>query len=280
MLLELAIGDAYGAGFEFVDEKIIEQHNNLSGYLKHPLHDIRPGCYTDDTQMSLAVAEAIISQKTWKPELLATKFVEVFKRDGRLGYSSRLYNFLQQVRNGEEFLHKIRFASAKSGAAMRAAPIGIFPNVKKVIENATIQAAITHNTVDGVNSARVAALMSHYFIYQLGLKQDLGKFLEKHVFGEWSSPWQAKVSTKGLDCVKAAITAVMRNDRMSTLLVDCINFSGDVDTVATIALAAASCSCEIVQDLPENLVQGLENRGYGRDYIIELDKQLMNLVVR
>jgi ADP-ribosyl-[dinitrogen reductase] hydrolase len=31
--------------------------------------------------------------------------------------------------------------------------------------------------------------------------------------------------------------------------------------------------------LPENLVEGLENRFYGRDYIIELDKQLMNLTV-
>ncbi|NJL68729.1 MAG: ADP-ribosylglycohydrolase family protein, partial [Microcoleus sp. SM1_3_4] len=29
MLLELAIGDAYGAGFEFVDRPTIELHNNL-----------------------------------------------------------------------------------------------------------------------------------------------------------------------------------------------------------------------------------------------------------
>lgn len=79
--------------------------------------------------------------------------------------------------------------------------------------------------------------------------------------------------------MRAAITAVMRNDRMSKLLQDCIAFSGDVDTVATIALAAGSCSCEIAQDLPENLVQGLENQSYGRDYIRELDRQLMNCAI-
>ncbi|MEG4964082.1 MULTISPECIES: ADP-ribosylglycohydrolase family protein [unclassified Microcoleus] len=46
MLIELAIGDAYGAGFEFVDRQTIELCNNLNGYIKHPRHDIQPGCYT------------------------------------------------------------------------------------------------------------------------------------------------------------------------------------------------------------------------------------------
>jgi ADP-ribosyl-[dinitrogen reductase] hydrolase len=279
MLLELAIGDAYGAGFEFVDRETIELYNNLNDYRQHPHHEIQPGCYTDDTQMSLAIAEAIISQEPWTPELLATKFIVAFHRDRRVGYAGKFYNFLLQVEDGKEFLAKIHSASDRSGAAMRSGPIGIFPTIEKVIENATIQAAITHNTPDGINAARAAALMSHYFIYQLGSKQNLGDFLENHIFGEWSIPWQGKVSVKGLDCVRAAITAVMRNDCLSKLLQDCIAFSGDVDTVATIALAAGSCSREIAQDLPENLVEGLENRFYGRDYIIELDKQLMNLTV-
>jgi ADP-ribosylglycohydrolase len=77
--------------------------------------------------------------------------------------------------------------------------------------------------------------------------------------------------------VRAAITAVMRNDSMSELLQDCIAFTGDVDTVAAIALAAGSCSEEITQDIPNHLVTGLENGTYGRDYLIDLDKQLMSL---
>ncbi len=279
MLLELAIGDAYGAGFEFVDQPTIELYNNLNAYRHHPYHDIQAGCYTDDTQMSLAIAEAIVSQEPWTPEFLATKFIVAFHRDRRLGYSGKFYTFLRQVQDGKEFLAKIHAASDRSGAAMRSGPIGIFHTIEKVIENTTIQAAMTHNTPDGINAARAAALMSHYFIYQLGLKKHLVNFLEHHISGEWSIPWQGKVSVKGLDCVRAAITAVMRNDTMSKLLQDCIAFSGDVDTVATIALVAGSCSSEIAQDLPENLVQGLENLSYGRDYIIELDKQLMNLTV-
>ncbi len=36
MLLELAIGDAYGAGFEYANIDLIKQHNNLFNYVKHP----------------------------------------------------------------------------------------------------------------------------------------------------------------------------------------------------------------------------------------------------
>ena len=100
-------------------------------------------------------------------------------------------------------------------------------------------------------------------------------FVETHVSGKWSREWRGKVGSKGWMSVSAAVTAVLCNARMSTLLKDCIDFSGDVDTVATIALAAGSCSAEIEQDLPEVLTAGLENGTYGRDYLIGLDKQLM-----
>lgn len=280
MLLELAIGDAYGAGFEYASSEIVRLYNNLSGYIQHPRHKIQPGCYTDDTQMSLAIAETIVSQQPWTPLVLADKFVEVFKRDPREGYASKFYNFLLAIQTGEEFLEKMVPTSDKSGAAMRAAPIGVFSTLEKVLEAVTLQAAITHNTPDGINAARAAALMSHYFIYDLGPKRKLGKFLEIYVSGEWRTPWEGEVRSQGWMSVRAAITAVMRNNTLSEILQDCIAFTGDVDTVASIALAAASCSREVARDLPNCLVENLENRSYGKNYIMELDQRLMSLVVK
>jgi ADP-ribosyl-[dinitrogen reductase] hydrolase len=52
LLLELAVGDAYGAGFEYLDAEMIRRQNDLSRYVKHPSHNIQPGSYTDDTQGS------------------------------------------------------------------------------------------------------------------------------------------------------------------------------------------------------------------------------------
>ncbi|MFE1744316.1 ADP-ribosylglycohydrolase family protein [Coleofasciculus sp. H7-2] len=279
MLLELAVGDAYGAGFEYASPQLIEACNDLSGYVQHPKHKIKPGSYTDDTQMSLAIAESIVSREPWTAEVLANSFVTAFKRDPREGYAGSFYDFLLEIRDGDEFLAKIQPTSDKSGAAMRAAPIGVFPTIEKVIEAATIQAAITHNTPHGINAAISAALMPHYFIYNLGQKKNLGKFLESHVSGEWSKPWMGEVKSKGWMSVRAAITAIEKNNSMSELLKNCINYTGDVDTVAAIALAAGSCSEEITQDLPVHLIGNLENGTYGRDYIIELDKRLMSLVI-
>lgn len=277
MLLELAIGDAYGAGFEYADGEMVRRQNTLSGYVQHPRHHNQPGCYTDDTEMSLAIAETIVAGKPWTSAVLADKFVEVFKRDPREGYATGFYHFLEEVRDGEQFLRKIRPDSEKSGAAMRAAPIGIYPTIPLVIERCTIQAALTHNTPNGINAAVAASLMAHYCLYRLGPKSDLGSFLKVHVPGDWATPWAGKVGSQGWMSVQAAVTALMRCDTMRDLLKTCIQFSGDVDTVAAIALAAGSCSPEIAQDLPPHLSDGLENGPYGREYIRRLDRQLLAL---
>jgi ADP-ribosylglycohydrolase len=275
VLLELAIGDAYGAGFEYAHADMIHRYNDLSCYRKHPRHPIQPGSYTDDTQMSLAIAEAIVSGEAWTPAMLAHKFVEVFQRDPREGYATGFFRFLLHVRDGEQFLREIKPTSEKSGAAMRAAPIGIYPSLSLVIERCTLQAALTHNTPNGINSAVVAALMTHYFLYRLGPKKDLGTFLEEQVSGQWATPWRGQVQSQGWMSVRAAVTALTRSHTMSNLLKACIQFTGDVDTVAAIALAAGSCSIEIAQDLPAHLFETLENGQYGRDYIQRLDTQLM-----
>ena len=280
MLVELAVGDAYGAGFEYAPAEVVAKYNTATCYIPHPRHAIPPGCYTDDTQMSLALAEALVAGEPWTPENLAGCFVQVFHRDPREGYSRAAYDLLRQAQSGPELLAKVRSGSDRSGAAMRAAPLGVLGTVGEIVERGRIQAAITHNTPDGIHAAVAAALMPHYFLYALGPKSELGRFLEDHVAGEWSVPWHGKVGSKGWMSVRAAITAVARNRRLRDLLKDCIAFTGDVDTVAAIALAAASCSREYDQDLPESLVAALENGPYGRDYLRRLNEQLLDLVSR
>jgi ADP-ribosylglycohydrolase len=275
MLLEAAIGDAYGAGFEYAPLALIRAHNTADHYVKHPRHNIGAGRYTDDTQMSLAVAEAIVAGDPWTPATLAERFVAVFKRDPREGYAGGFQAFLEEVRDGPDFLARIRPDSDKSGGAMRAAPCGVFPTPEEVLERARVQAAITHNTPDGIGAAQAAALMSHYFLYRRGPKAGLGTFLKGYVPGEWDVPWAGKVGSQGWMSVRAAVTAVQAATTMRDLLRACVAYSGDVDTVATIALAAASACSEIAQDLPAPLLAVLETGPYGRDYLIARDRQLL-----
>lgn len=280
MLVELAIGDAYGAGFEYVDPRVVRAYNDLTRYVSHPRHRRKPGTYTDDTQMSLAIAELIVSGRPWTRESLADKFVEVFHRDPRTGYANRFYKFLKSVKDGTQFLAEIRPHSDKSGGAMRAAPIGVYLNVEEVIDKSSLQASITHNTRDGRNAAVAAALMAHYCLYERGPLSCVGEYIKEHVPGQWHEPWRGSVGSAGWMSVRAAITALSRAKSMSALLKRCVSFTGDVDTVATIALAAGACCQEIEQDLPEHLYKKLEKGKYGRDYLESLDACLMKLAKR
>jgi ADP-ribosylglycohydrolase len=279
MLVELAVGDAYGAGFEYADPEVVREHNDLSGYRAHPLGTIPAGRYTDDTQMSLAIAEALVDGLDWTPRVLAGKFVEVYRRDPRPGYAGRFQSFLDAVTDGDDFLARIRPDSDKSGAAMRACPVGVLPDLDEVLDRTRVQAALTHDTPDGIAAACAAALMPHYFLYGRGPRADLGRFLCEHVPGtgparDWATPFTGPVGAPGWMSVRAAVTAVVAGTGLSDVLRRCVAFTGDVDTVATIALAAGSCAVDLPQDLPAHLVTGLENGTYGRDHLAGLDARL------
>jgi len=51
---------------------------------------------------------------------------------------------------------------------MRAGPIGLLPNLTDILQRAEIQAQLTHNTPDGIESAQAAALAVHYCHHRIG----------------------------------------------------------------------------------------------------------------
>jgi ADP-ribosylglycohydrolase len=274
MLVEIAIGDAYGAGFEYVAEEVVRARNDLSAYIQHPRHRLLPGCYTDDTQMTIAVVEVMLSGQEWTADLVSTGFVKAFRRDSREGYSKRTYAALNAAQAGAEFLARIDPVSDSSGAAMRAAPLGLYPTVAEVLARSRFQAELTHNTPDGIRAAQAASLMTHYTHHRLGPKRELPAFLARHLPGEWGRPWSGKVGRPGIGSVRAALTALLASDSMCELLRACVHFTGDVDTVAAIAMAAGACCEEMVQDLPAHLHDGLERGNFGYEYLAELDRRL------
>ena len=274
MLVELAIGDAYGAAFEYVPRRHIDRFNTLAGYARHPRHALEPGSYTDDTQMSIAVAEVLAFGRDWSRAAFAERFVLAFKRDPREGYARGFYQFLQEVRDGADFLRRIRNDSDKSGGAMRACPVGLLDTPGRVADLAEQQAAVTHDTPDGVAAAVAAALSTHYFAYDLGPPDELPRFLAESLDERWAVAWAGEVGPKGWMSVRAAVTALARNHSLASLLKDCVDFGGDVDTVAAIALGAASTSRDYARDLPAALYDGLESGPYGRPFLAELDQAL------
>ncbi len=280
MLVEMAIGDAYGAAFEFMSDDFIARENDLSGYKRNPETHLGDGRYTDDTQMTIAIAEHLLSGEVPAIEVLAERFVAVFKRDERRGYSKRVFGTLHNARDGQAFLAAIEPVSDRSGAAMRVSPIGLLPDLREVLERAAFQASLTHDTPGGRASACAVAAMVHYLAHGLGPRADLGRFIEIHVPGHaWSAPWASRVDMQGISCAHAALSLVQGAETLSQLLKSTVALGGDTDTVAAIALFSGSLCKDMPNDLPALLYEGLETGPYGLAFLQDMDDRLRTQLV-
>lgn len=274
MLLDLALADAYGVGFEFRSADFVRANNRLERYFPHERYTDLYRKYSDDTQLSIALAELMLEGANWTPENIANQFVKVFQRDVRPGYSSRMYDALMQSKDGIDFIRRIDNQSEGSGAAMRSAVLGLLKTEEELLEKAAIQAKVTHDTTSAVLSSQAVALGAHYFAYGLGPKNKVSEYIESFIGGNWHQEWTLPVKSKGTDCVLAALTAIQGNDNQADLLQDCIAFTGDVDTVAAIALGMIAFSTEVEANLPSWMYEELEDGPYGRDYLQTIDQKL------
>ena len=283
MMVSMAIADAYGAGREYATPRATRKSNDLRTYRQHhKWKELKPGHYTDDTQMMIALAELLIEfwELGWREITTldwANKVVDVFKRDPRAGYAGGFYQLLQEVKNGTELVQRLLPHSNKNGGAMRAAPCGFLPNSREVVDCAMWQASLTHASYEGMMAAAASALL--VYGCRTGCpKEDLSYLLKEYIPSyDWSEPWEGRVLAPGFQAVHAALTAIGRGATLSNVLWESVNFTGDVDTVAAISVAAASMHPDIPNNFHPDLLDGLEDGPYGRRFLIGLDKSLKGL---
>ncbi|MBE8727391.1 ADP-ribosylglycohydrolase family protein [Flavobacterium hungaricum] len=275
MILEAAIGDAYGAGFEFQELDYIIKNNDVTQYLKHGMYTEIYKRYTDDTQMAIAITELLLEEDNWNEVKVADKFVEVFHRDKRRGYSDRVYNALDASKNGNDFLKIIDNRSSGNGSAMRAYSIGLLKEIPQILDFCEIQAKTSHNTAEGISCAKRIALAVHFYKYQLGDKSSLIDFVndtlkEKEIY-KVTSP----IDMHGYFTTQAVLKIVSEADSMQDCLKQGIDFGGDTDTVAALCMAILSQKKDCEKTLPQFLYDELENGTYGKDFLISLDNRLV-----
>lgn len=264
MILFGAIGDAYGAGFEFADSEFIKANNDLREYVKHPVFGVETyQKYTDDTQMALAISELLIEGQEFTPINIANKFVEVFKRDPRQGYAKGFYEFLTQVNSGQEFLDKIRPNSEKNGSVMRVYPIGMLYDEQEVLEKAAIQSRVTHDTQNAIAASQAIALAVHFLYNHRGDKNSLLEYLGDVQKVKWHSDWRGEVACDAIQTVNAVFSVLLSEQTASGVLKKSVSFGGDTDTVASLALVLASLGGTMIDyDLPAWMQKNLENGNY------------------
>ena len=314
MLLRIAQADAFALAYEFVKDSdapgLKESLLNFERYHQHPkYHKLAAGCYSDDTQMSLAVAEYLIKAHTdpayihdrvqgidalneqFTCEDFARYFYEAFKRDPRDGYSRGFQKILEESQSTKHMLTLIKPESNKNGAAMRAVPIGAMYDPHDVVSVAATQAKVTHDTYGGINSAVIVALMSHFGLH------DRREFIE---FKEWglqycpalehfTRPWVGPVVGSkeasdptglgiGMNTAWAVHTLLCEESSLMGMMRRTIEWGGDTDSLAAIAWGIGSARLQN-EELPQFLERDLEATGnpkFGPAYLKELGRRLMD----
>jgi ADP-ribosyl-[dinitrogen reductase] hydrolase len=286
ILLRIAQADAYAAATEYIslpeDKDIYVEALRFDGYVSHPRHPIGSGIYTDDTQMSIAVAEVLLTEPPYLPAAFANAFVDCFHRDQRAGYAGSFYNFLLKTKTGEEFLKNIRPDSEKNGGAMRAPVVGVLKTPKEVLEIAKVQASLTHNTPIGIFAAQCAALMSHYALYYDESLSDVVEYCKTYLpaFKMFEADFVGSVSHPytSLKTIHAVVHLLRTQKNLIGILKETIVFGGDTDSVAAIAWGIASSRMQ-EEELPQFFDACLEpGRKYGVEYLKSLGKSLMESV--
>ena len=140
-ILGCFLGDAFGSGFEGMNlEKARFHMDNLSKKF--------PRSYTDDTDMTLAVAGSIIQSGGVSPEDIAKQFS--LTCDLTRGYAIGTIKAVLALRAGMKWYDVARIGfengSFGNGAAMRVSPVGLFyhRDLEGLRKAAMEQANITH----------------------------------------------------------------------------------------------------------------------------------------
>ena len=285
MIFEMAVADAYAIPFEFVKDP--QFPNDLKTYHQHPKYDLKPSQYTDDTMRSMAVARWIIRGHIHDPvNFISHLQAEYGKDPSRQGWSRGFQKLLEENYRDypQYFMDKIHFRKASNGSIMGVAPCGYLHSIPEVKTAAMMQAISTHSW-ETVPYAQALALAAHYFIHDLGAKEDVFEFTHEHVDGQHPSDHGiflasivGPVNMTAKDTSFAVMNLIYKNDKLSDILRKAVDLGGDTDSVAALAVGIGSCCKEIENDLPKELCRGLEfSHGPTQGWLKALDESLLKM---
>jgi len=295
-LLGAALGDAVGAhreGGGMGTEQEIAAFIDSSSL---------PLTYTDDTHMTIGVAESLIDCGGFDGAHMARRFVSNYSSEPWRGYGPGPPRVFRLIRDGEPWdtaaNHIYRGGSFGNGAAMRVAPVGLlFLNRPGELQRAArLSSLITHSHVLGIEGAVLQALA-----VARAVDQDPGRQLDAAAFvshlltfatediyhrkmGSLSSllehPGDRRLVIGGLghgieafNSVPTAMFSFLSHPGdFAATVIYAVSLGGDTDTIASMAGAIAG-ACLGVDALPPKWLARLENR----DYIANLAGRLWQL---
>jgi len=261
-IVGLAVGDALGFPVEFIGSAEIRHRHGPKGITDFVAsHSHPPGTYTDDTQMSLAVAAALVrAGRGSLDEVMAAIATELLKwstsPENDRAPGSTTMSACRRLAAGRPWRESGIPESKGNGSTIRTAPIGLYyhDDLPTLIEIARHSSLITHGHPSAVagaiaNAVAVASALgdispdcvlptiieateaiSGEFVHKLRQVPEVLALPPDGAFDVLGDAWVAE------EAVACALYCFLRSPRdFRTTVLTGANASGDSDSVACIA---------------------------------------------
>ena len=206
--------------------------------------------YTDDTVLSLAVADAILNKIDY-----ATTLKIYGRKYPGAGYGMSFYNWMQSFDTKP-------YDSWGNGSAMRISPVGFaFDSTNDVLSEAKKAAAVTHNHPEGIKGAQATAL-AIYLARRGDEKEEIRKqichrfdYNLNYTLAEIRPNYYFDVSCQG--SVPQSIIAFLESRNFEDAVRLAISLGGDSDTMGCIAGGIAQA---YYGNIPTGIVEQVKQR--------------------
>ncbi len=298
-LLGTACGDILGAGVEgWSGAEICEAFGELRDFI-----DVGRGFgyYTDDTQMTLALAASLMECGRVDAEHVSAKYAEYYKP--WRGYGGAAHRVMQAIQRGADYRGTGRLSfpdgSFGNGGAMRIAPVGLVYRhaAPEVLHQAVEDALVcTHVHPEAIDGAFIQARAVATAATTDPADFDPRRLLDELHEASRTTIVQAKLEalSRGLredDSDLAVIAKVGNGIRASEAvaaalwafahygnspeecIIRAVGFGGDTDTIGAMAGALVG-ALHGASWIPDRWHDNIENGQHGRDEIVSSAREL------
>lgn len=242
-LMGAIVGDTIGSAYEFSPTK------------DYDFDMYRPiSRYTDDSLMTIAIANAILANKSLPADVVASSMKTLGCKYLNVGYGPA---FRRWLKNGNE-----PYNSWGNGSAMRVSACGFaYDTLEETLDAAKSSAEVTHNHPEGIKGAKATA--TAIFMARNGESKDGIKKYITYKFGynldyhcnDIRDSYQFEVSCQ--ESVPQSIVAFIDSTDYESAIRLAVSLGGDADTMGAITGAIALA---FYKEMPDEMYDFAWNR--------------------
>lgn len=174
LLLGAAIGDALGMPVEGMDNRLTLKAIHRLGGVRHfvapqphvlrSLRRLRPGCWTDETQLVLELTRSMCNEGTLDYDAVAESMVHAFENLELRGWDATTKQGCRRLAQGTHRLRSGKLNANGNAVAARIAPVAAWSFMKResreeLLEHCFHIGVMTHHDVRSITGAYLIALL-------------------------------------------------------------------------------------------------------------------------